>query len=102
MGMLGILVYMYFEVGGDLIPDNSRVLAWAEIDNPNPGEFGTYEAFDCVATYKKFEDFSPIDEVAVHSYDGTHEFGWPQLTNKNNIWKKAYKDNEHYYRSQFY
>ena len=102
MGMLGTLVYMYFEVGGDIIPDDSRVLVWAKIDNPDPDEFGTYEAFDCVAIYNKYASFSPIDQVSVHSYDGTHEFGWPTLVNKNDIWKKAYEDNAIFYRSQFY
>ena len=44
---------MYMEVGGAEIANDSRVLVWAEIDNPHPEEYGLYEAFECVAIYNQ-------------------------------------------------
>ena len=86
LGELGALVYMYFEVGGALIPDDSRVLVWAEIDNPDPEEVGNYEAFECVAIYKQSQEFTPIDSVSVRSFEGTYENGWPRLDESNDVW----------------
>ena len=49
MGWFGNYAYIYLEVGGDVIPDNYRVVTWMEMDNPySPGNF---EAFECVAIY---------------------------------------------------
>ena len=38
VGWFGTFAYIYLEVGGDVIPEDYRVVTWVEIDDPHyPG-----------------------------------------------------------------